>query len=46
MGSGHQKKPKNSLPDEDKLGELADLLFSLPTDAIDTSDLEEESEDG
>ena len=36
MDPGHNEKP----PEEEKLGELAEMLFQLPPDAVDTSDLE------
>ena len=42
MAHGPEEEPKeSSLPSEDELGELADLLFKLPPDAVDTEDLED-----
>ena len=36
MDPGHNEKP----PEEEELEELAEMLFQLPPDAVDTSDLE------
>lgn len=41
-----EEPKKNTLPDEDELGELADLLFKLPEGSVETDDLEYECDDG
>lgn len=42
MARTPEEEPKSSQPDDDELGELADLLFKLPENAIDTEDLEDD----